>query len=83
MKRAVVVSVRASLEDLCLRKAKANWSPSPEAISAIFKQQKFVDLKGTSEKQGDLKVSFSALAATALEEAPCLTRLTRFVDSRW
>ena len=55
LKRSVVVSVRASLEDLCLRKAKATWSPSAEATAAILKQQKFIDLAGTSEKQGDLK----------------------------
>lgn len=57
LKRSVVVSVRASLEDLCLRKAKATWSPSTEATAAILKQQKFIDLQGTSEKQGDLKVN--------------------------
>lgn len=50
LKRSVVVSVRASLEDLCLRKAKATWSPSAEATAAILKQQKFIDLQGTSEK---------------------------------
>jgi hypothetical protein len=50
LKRSVVVSVRASLEDLCLRKAKATWSPSTEATAAILKQQKFIDLAGTSEK---------------------------------
>lgn len=55
LKRSVVVSVRASLEDLCLRKAKATWSPSAEATATILKQQKFIDLQGTSEKQGDLK----------------------------
>lgn len=55
LRRSVVVSVRASLEDLCLRKAKATWCPSDEATAAIFKQHKFIDLQGTSEKQGDLK----------------------------
>ena len=50
LKRSVVVSVRASLEDLCLRKAKATWAPSAEAVGAILKQAKFVDLDGTSEK---------------------------------
>jgi hypothetical protein len=50
LKRSVVVSVRASLEDLCLRKAKATWAPSAEAVGAILKQAKFVDLAGTSEK---------------------------------
>jgi hypothetical protein len=50
LKRSVVVSVRASLDDLCLRKAKATWSPSAAATAAILKQQKFIDLQGTSEK---------------------------------
>ena len=44
------MSVRASLEDLCLRKAKATWSPSAEATATILKQQKFIDLQGTAEK---------------------------------
>jgi hypothetical protein len=56
LKRTLVVSVRASLEDLCLRKAKASWTPSCEATATILKQKKFVDLQGNTEKQGDLNV---------------------------
>ena len=56
LKRTLVVSVRASLEDLCLRKAKESWTPSCEATAAILKQKKFVDLQGNTEKQGDLNV---------------------------
>jgi len=56
LRRTVVATIRASLDDLCLRKAKSTWSPSPEALQQIFRQQKFVDLSGTSEQQGDLKV---------------------------
>ena len=35
--RNIVVSIRASLNDLCLQKAKATWSPSPEALKSICK----------------------------------------------
>ena len=80
LNRTVVVSIRASLNDLCLKKAAAVWSPSSEATKAILQQRKFVDLAGTAEAQGDLKVcfffpfpsSFSLLQNTALSRLPRL-----------
>ena len=37
LSRTVVVNIRASLSDLCLRGAKATWAPpSTEATKAIF-----------------------------------------------
>jgi hypothetical protein len=74
LKRSIVVSVRASLEDLCLRKGKATWTPSAEATAAILKQQKFIDLEGTTEKQGDLKVREVACCAFARRPL-CPTRV--------
>tara|TARA_B100001173_G_C15920425_1_gene518268 strand:- start:163 stop:765 length:603 start_codon:yes stop_codon:yes gene_type:complete len=56
LKRTVVVNIRASLNDLCLKKARATWQPpNGDATKAIFQQRKFVDLQGTSEAQGNLK----------------------------
>ena len=55
LKRTLVATIRASLDDLCLRKAKSTWAPSPEALQQIFRQAKFTDLNGSSELQGDLK----------------------------
>lgn len=56
LKRTVVVNIRASLNDLCLKKSRATWQPpSAEATKAIFQQKKFTDLQGTAESQGDLK----------------------------
>ena len=40
LKRNVVVSIRASLNDLCLSKAKGTWAPSQEALRNIFQQRK-------------------------------------------
>ena len=34
--RNLVVSIRASLNELCLRKNKATWAPTSEALRAIF-----------------------------------------------
>ena len=34
--RSVVVSVRASLNELCLQKQKATWQPSAEAMRSIM-----------------------------------------------
>ena len=38
--RNLVVSVRASLNDLCLQKQKGTWAPSSEALKSIFQQKK-------------------------------------------
>lgn len=35
--RTVVVSVRSSLNELCLQKTKGTWSPSSEALKSICK----------------------------------------------
>lgn len=53
--RNIVVSIRASLNDLCLQKSKGSWAPSPEALKSIFQAKKFTSLEGTQEAQGDLK----------------------------
>ena len=37
--RHVVVSIRASLNDLCLQKSKGTWAPSPEALKSICKRR--------------------------------------------
>ena len=55
LKRTIVVTVRASLDDLCLRKAKATWAPTADALRQVFQQTRFTDLQGTSETSGDLK----------------------------
>lgn len=35
LKRNLVVSIKSSLNDLCLQKSRANWSPSQEALRSI------------------------------------------------
>lgn len=37
LKRNLVVSIRASLNDLCLSKSKGTWSPSGDALKSICK----------------------------------------------
>jgi hypothetical protein len=37
LKRNVVVSIKASLNDLCLQKARGTWAPSQEALRSICK----------------------------------------------
>ena len=36
LRRNVVVSVKASLNELCLQKTRGTWAPSPESLRAIF-----------------------------------------------
>ena len=36
LKRQLVVSIRASLNDLCLQKSKGTWAPSTEALKSVF-----------------------------------------------
>ena len=55
LKRSLVVSIRASLSDLCLRKEKGTWAPSGEALKSIFQQRKFTSLEDAADAQGDLK----------------------------
>jgi len=55
LKRQLVVSIRASLNDLCLQKQKGTWAPSADALKSIFQQKKFVSLDGSADAQGDLK----------------------------
>ena len=38
LKRNVVVSIKASLNDLCLQKARGTWAPTQEALRNIFQQ---------------------------------------------
>jgi len=56
LNRSVVVSIRASLNELCLQKQKGTWQPSAEAMRAILQQKKYTGLEGSAEQQGDLKV---------------------------
>jgi hypothetical protein len=60
LRRTFVTNIRASLGELCLRKSKGTWGPSPEALRAMLQQKKFTDLSGTAEMAGDLKVYFQA-----------------------
>lgn len=63
--RTVVVSVRSSLNELCLQKTKGTWSPSSEALKSIFQQKRYTALDGSAEVQGDLKVSFSTTGSNS------------------
>tara|TARA_B100000575_G_scaffold194892_1_gene157508 strand:- start:2264 stop:2701 length:438 start_codon:yes stop_codon:yes gene_type:complete len=55
LQRQLVVSVRSSLNELCLNKAKGMWAPSGDALKAIFQQKRFTGLDGSAENMGDLK----------------------------
>lgn len=55
LKRNLVVSIRASLNDLCLQKSKGAWQPSSDALKSIFQQKRFTSLDGSADPQGDLK----------------------------
>lgn len=55
LKRNLVVSIKASLNALCLQKSKGLWSPSVESLKSVFQQRKFTSLEGAAENQGDLK----------------------------
>jgi len=86
LSRSVVVNIRASLNDLCLKKSKATWSPSTEAVRSILQQRRFTDLTGASESQGDLKerdcISLKPPLANTLPP-PKLKFIGCCVRSRW
>ncbi len=52
LRRHVVVSIRASLNELCLQKQRGTWAPSQEALRSIFQQRKFTSLDGAAEPMG-------------------------------
>jgi len=39
LRRTFVTNIRASLGDLCLRKTKGTWAPSPEAMRSILQYE--------------------------------------------
>jgi hypothetical protein len=55
LERRLSISIRSSINELCLNSAKGTWSPSPETLKAIFQSKKFTSLTGHAEGQGDLK----------------------------
>ena len=56
LKRNLVVSIKATLNDFCLQKTRGTWAPTQEALRLIFQQKKFTSLDGAAEAMGDLKV---------------------------
>ena len=52
LRRQLVVSVRTSLNELCLNKQKGTWAPSGDALKAIFQQKRFTSLDGSAEQMG-------------------------------
>ena len=40
LRRNLVVSIRASLNSLCLKKSKGTWAPSSNALKSILQQKK-------------------------------------------
>tara|TARA_Y100000389_G_scaffold204725_2_gene259220 strand:- start:2061 stop:2324 length:264 start_codon:yes stop_codon:yes gene_type:complete len=40
LKRNVVVSIKATLNDFCLQASKGTWAPTQEALRSIFQQRR-------------------------------------------
>lgn len=84
LRRTVVVSIKSSLNELCLQKTRGTWAPSADALRSIFQQKKFTSLEGAAEPQGDLKaiVLHSMNLASVSSNFPCAlgTRITGVDD---
>ena len=86
LERTVLVSVRASLNDLCLQKAKGTWAPSTEALRSIFQQKRFTSLDGAAESMGDLKsIVLHSMAAKHVKSTFPITLGAKItgVGARW
>ena len=70
LSRSIQVNIRATLGDLCLRKNKATWAPSAEALRNIPQQKKFTSLNFLKTK--DYKLVFS-----------CLRLMYMLLDIQW
>ena len=66
LNRELVVSIRASLNQLCLQKNRGTWAPTGTALKQIFQQKKFVSLDGSADQQGDLKERYTYLENSKL-----------------
>lgn len=55
LKRTVVVGIRATLGELTTTPNRAQWSPSPDTIKAIYQPKQYVNLSGQHEPTGDIK----------------------------
>lgn len=85
LNRELVVSIRASLNQLCLQKNKGTWAPTGSALKQIFQQRKFVSLDGSADQQGDLKAvvlhNLSVNAAKSTFPISLGTRITGVDDA--
>lgn len=70
LKRSLVVSIRASLNQLCLQKQKGVWSPSSDALKSVFQQKKFTSLDVRLEELNTR--SQTRTSNTSLHPQPCL-----------
>ena len=52
LKRNLVVSIKATLNDFCLQKTRGTWAPTQEALRSIFQQKKFTSLDGAARGHG-------------------------------
>ena len=43
LKRNLVVSIKATLNDFCLQKTRGSWAPTQEALRSMFQQRKVCD----------------------------------------
>lgn len=43
LERRLAISIRSSINELCLNSAKGTWSPSPEALKSIFQRLVITD----------------------------------------
>ena len=70
-----------------MKKSKAQWSPSGDAIRSILQQRKFTDLSGNSEAQGALNsvVLHKLTVASHTNTFPCAVgaRITGVDDTTY
>ena len=78
LRRTFVANIRASLGDLCLRKAKGTWAPSPEALRSML-QQKKVRSEETSLNEPKTDRQTHTLTPTHTP-VPSLCRRPQFTD---
>jgi len=81
LKRHIVVSIKASLNELCLQKQRGTWAPSQEALRSIFQQRKFTSLDGAAEPMGGKSSPQAASVASPTRQPAIQTAPARLLSS--
>lgn len=85
LKRNIVVSIKASLNDLCLQKARGTWAPSQESLRSICKPRhsNHLGTVGLRPTVGEADLARASVSQSSSASSPAwMVSASRWVVSR-